>query len=104
MRRTKTAILAGVSTIGLVTAVCSLFDVFFRLQMGLLWVVPSSWPDWVFVGSLHVSACLITGVPGVLVAVWVMCRPPYPRGHCQTCGYDLTGNVSGRCSECGKPV
>ena len=25
-------------------------------------------------------------------------RPP---GHCQ-CGYDLTGNVSGRCPECGE--
>ena len=28
----------------------------------------------------------------------------YPVGHCQTCGYDLTGNVSGRCSECGKEI
>ena len=25
----------------------------------------------------------------------------YPRGHCQVCGYDLTGNVSGVCPECG---
>ncbi len=23
-----------------------------------------------------------------------------PPGHCQKCGYDLTGNVSGRCPEC----
>jgi len=28
----------------------------------------------------------------------------YPRGHCQYCGYDLTGNVSGRCPECGKAI
>jgi hypothetical protein len=29
-------------------------------------------------------------------------RDRRPRaGHCQRCGYDLTGNVSGRCSECG---
>ncbi len=27
-----------------------------------------------------------------------------PPGHCQRCGYDLTGNVSGRCPECGEPV
>ncbi len=27
-----------------------------------------------------------------------------PKGHCQNCGYDLTGNVSGRCPECGTPV
>jgi len=28
----------------------------------------------------------------------------YPLGHCQECGYDLTGNVSGICSECGVPI
>ena len=27
-------------------------------------------------------------------------RPP--PGHCRRCGYDLTGNVSGRCPECGR--
>jgi hypothetical protein len=26
-----------------------------------------------------------------------------PAGSCGTCGYDLTGNVSGRCPECGHP-
>lgn len=25
----------------------------------------------------------------------------FPPGHCEFCGYDLTGNQSGRCSECG---
>jgi hypothetical protein len=25
-------------------------------------------------------------------------------GHCPTCSYDLTGNVSGICPECGTPV
>lgn len=25
-------------------------------------------------------------------------------GHCRGCGYDLTGNVSGRCPECGQQV
>ncbi len=25
-------------------------------------------------------------------------------GHCRSCGYNLTGNVSGVCSECGEPV
>ena len=29
-------------------------------------------------------------------------RPP--RGHCQGCGYDLTGNVSGVCPECGREL
>ncbi len=27
-----------------------------------------------------------------------------PPGHCEMCGYDLTGNVSGICSECGTPI
>ena len=27
----------------------------------------------------------------------------FPPGHCQQCGYNLTGNVSGICSECGEP-
>ena len=28
----------------------------------------------------------------------------FPPGHCQKCGYNLTGNVSGVCSECGEPT
>jgi hypothetical protein len=28
---------------------------------------------------------------------------PAPR-HCVQCGYDLTGNVSGRCPECAQPI
>ncbi len=27
-----------------------------------------------------------------------------PEGHCRKCGYNLTGNVSGICSECGTPI
>jgi len=27
-----------------------------------------------------------------------------PRGHCRRCGYNLTGNVSGRCPECEAAV
>jgi hypothetical protein len=25
-------------------------------------------------------------------------------GYCVSCGYNLTGNVSGRCPECGEPI
>lgn len=28
----------------------------------------------------------------------------FPSGHCEKCGYDLTGNVSGVCSECGTEI
>ena len=34
--------------------------------------------------------------------IWLWRRDRgFPDGHCQRCGYDLTGNVSGKCSECG---
>jgi hypothetical protein len=43
------------------------------------------------------------------LSVWggarIRARLHRPReGVCPTCDYDLTGNVSGRCPECGKPV
>lgn len=28
----------------------------------------------------------------------------YPEGHCQSCGYDLTGNDCGTCPECHAPI
>ena len=36
-----------------------------------------------------------------VVAVWRLGRRP-PVGHCRRCGYDLTGNLSGRCPECAE--
>ncbi len=35
--------------------------------------------------------------------LWWFDRPKYPPSHCPKCGYDLTGNVSGVCPECGEP-
>ena len=35
-----------------------------------------------------------------LVTLW-RTRRRIPEGHCRVCGYDLRGNASGRCSECG---
>lgn len=43
------------------------------------------------------------------VLPWLLCtiilslfkRPPIPSGHCRRCGYELTGNLSGTCPECG---
>ncbi len=31
-------------------------------------------------------------------------RRRIPPDRCQECGYDLTGNVSGKCPECGVPI
>jgi hypothetical protein len=46
-------------------------------------------------------------IPFLLVAVptawlWWIDRHRIPPGHCQKCGYDLTGNVSSICPECGE--
>ncbi len=35
---------------------------------------------------------------------WYLDRRRIPPGHCRRCGYDLTGNVSGVCPECGAAV
>ena len=57
-----------------------------------------------------VHEVLVPGwIPFLLVAIptgllWWRDRRRIPPGHCQKCGYDLTGNLSGVCSECGEPV
>ncbi len=40
-------------------------------------------------------------IPTLLV--WRFWRTPVKPGHCK-CGYDLMGNTSGVCPECGEPV
>lgn len=41
----------------------------------------------------------LIGIPTALL--WRIDRRRTRSGRCTTCGYDLTGNVSGRCPECG---
>ncbi len=45
---------------------------------------------------------VILAIVSVLL-FWLDRKRPRP-GHCQSCGYNLTGNVSGVCSECGEPT
>lgn len=42
---------------------------------------------------------MLTGVPTILL--WRYDRARVKPGCCAKCGYDLTGNMSGRCPECG---
>jgi hypothetical protein len=56
--------------------------------------------------KLAVDLLVVAAVVTVLVGIsrrflWQFQRPP---GSCAHCGYDLTGNVSGICPECGTPV
>ncbi len=41
--------------------------------------------------------------PGILLLFWFETRRRMP-GHCHVCAYNLTGNVSGICPECGTPI
>lgn len=57
------------------------------------WLTIRSYPTWIFL--------LAAMIPTVLA--WERLYR-YPPGHCQNCGYNLTGNVSGKCSECGTAI
>ena len=54
----------------------------------------------------HFLNGIIVGIlvlPGACVGALIARRGRrvIPAGHCQTCAYDLTGNTSGTCPECG---
>lgn len=70
------------------------------LGFRFLWPRLETWPDgravaylpiWVFLALLAVATAVL----------WWFDRRRIPAGHCRRCGYDLTGNISGRCPECG---
>jgi len=57
------------------------------------------------------------GVWAVVIPLWIPClvfgvvtcltwrrRPRFRLGHCQGCGYNLAGDVSGVCPECGRAL
>jgi hypothetical protein len=46
--------------------------------------------------ALFPAACVV-----VLGSAWLLRRNESQSNHCRACGYDLTGNVSGVCPECG---
>ena len=63
---------------------------------------------WIDVWLVIAMACLVAIGPGLLSRFVARFRQRrvqrYPSDQCQECGYDLTGNVSGVCPECGSPV
>ncbi len=64
------------------------------------------WNDWSFQpgdgGQVPLYALFLAAAVPVLL-VWRFWPKPIKPGHCR-CGYDLTGNTSGVCPECGVEV
>jgi hypothetical protein len=57
-------------------------------------------PELVGIGLFALLLLVVfVGLPAAYV-MWLD-RQRFPAGHCRKCGYNLTGNVSGRCPECG---
>ena len=60
---------------------------------------------------LYIDALWLVGMMVVLPILWLLLSRLYLArhakklqmriGHCNSCGYDLTGNLSGVCPECG---
>ena len=70
------------------------------------WVAAERWPS-KYVGTGMTAVTLPLWIPLALLAVptawlWLLDRRRPAPGKCR-CGYDLTGNTSGRCPECGTP-
>ena len=86
-----------------------LFDIFARnhtLRVERHWQGLSAWNFWSFRQSLWLrfplyAAFLAVAIPTLLV--WRFGPKPIQPGHCR-CGYDLQGNESGVCPECGVEV
>ncbi len=81
-------------------------------DLGLLWGPDFYWEfpafdaNRIHYGSsvcVHVPCWLLFAVFSVPTALlWYVDRGRIQPGHCGKCDYDLTGNVSGRCPECGQ--
>ena len=76
-----------------------------RWQMLLRTPFPSVSP-WTIQRAMWWTLNAVFVLPTLYISLgavhWLRLRR-IPPGHCKRCGYNLTGNVSGVCSECGEP-
>ena len=79
--------------------------VYLAVILAWLWAVSAicaAFPQW------QRTVWAVAIVPPAIIVIWR--RAKYRRNvegskfQCNHCGYDLTGNVSGACPECGTPV
>ena len=61
-------------------------------------------PPYIHAPIIHLPLWIPLVASCAATLVWCHRVRPIPFGHCQRCGYDLTGNVSGTCPECGVEV
>lgn len=60
------------------------------------------WPSYLDAVGTHAELGMLSGLIAILTATLLFRPPPIPKpGCCSGCGYDLTGNTSGVCPECG---
>ncbi len=75
-----------------------------RIQYNLLHPWPrtdqGAWPPFVVI-PLSLPFLVISALTGCL---WCLDRRRNPPGHCQCCGYNLTGAAHERCTECGHSI
>ncbi len=68
-------------------------------------VAVGGWPLNRFFDSEPLGWGVALLVPSLIIRALRTIQPdPAQRGRCRTCEYDLIGNVSGVCPECGTPV
>ncbi len=74
-------------------------------RLGFRFLGPSwsTWPDGRV--TLYLPLWLpLSALAVATAALWWLDRRRYRPGHCTHCGYNLTGNTTGRCPECGTPA
>jgi hypothetical protein len=59
---------------------------------------------WRYIDDTYVNLpFVLVSVPAAILLCLDL-RIVYPPGHCRRCGYNLTGNLSGVCPECGEAI
>ena len=104
-RRAILAVVAGGAISGSITATVDWMTYLDWAMQGAVRFTPGQLTNRAYWLLVDVGFGAMIGVPSIVAAVLIVGwhRKPRP-GHCRSCGYDLTGNTSGRCPECGATV
>jgi len=78
----------------------------FAFGSAFLW-----WGYQSYVDDGEIGIALAIGVLMTIYGLFLLARnlhpsamEAFPPGHCQKCGYNLRGNVTGKCPECARPI